>query len=98
MSYWIFQGNPKQFDVDTYLQKSEKVTWSIRQKQYSEKTSIGDQVFIWRSDGGKKNSGGVIALCEIISEPYTNQEDELEVELKVKEYRLTPEKGILMLD
>jgi 5-methylcytosine-specific restriction enzyme B len=96
MAYWIFQGNPKQFDVDTYLQKGEKVTWSIRQKQYTEETSIGDQVFIWRSDGGKKNSGGVIALCEIISEPYPNQEDELEVELKVKEYRLTPEDGMLL--
>ncbi|WP_369425936.1 hypothetical protein [Cytobacillus pseudoceanisediminis] len=27
-------------------------------------------MFIWRSDGGEKNSGGIIALCEIINEPY----------------------------
>lgn len=47
-----------------------------------------------RSDGRIKNSGGVIALCEIVSEPYENEED-FKVDLKVLECRLTAEEQML---
>ncbi|MDM5360412.1 AAA family ATPase [Peribacillus sp. ACCC06369] len=94
MGKWIFQGNPKHFDLDTYFLENEVINWSIRQKQYLDEIQQKDQVFIWRSDGRIKNSGGVIALCEIVSEPYENEED-FKVDLKVLECRLTAEEQML---
>lgn len=54
MNTWIFQGNPKHFDMDTYLTENEHITWSVRQKYLADQMQVGDIVFIWRSDGGKK--------------------------------------------
>lgn len=95
MNYWIFQGNPKHFDVDTYLVENNEVTWGVRQKQFVDDIKIGDKVFIWRADGGKKNSGGVIASSEVISEPYEGEEN-YEVDLEIKDYRLSKDAGMLM--
>lgn len=44
MGNWIFQGNPKQFDVDTYIEKNEIVNWNIRQKQFLDEVQVGDKV------------------------------------------------------
>ncbi|KAA9022936.1 AAA family ATPase [Niallia endozanthoxylica] len=95
MNYWIFQGNPKQFDVNTYVEENKELTWGVRQKQYIDDIKMGDKVFLWRADGGKKNSGGVIALSEVISEPYEGDEH-YEVKLVIKAYRLTKDDGMLM--
>ncbi|ETI69449.1 AAA family ATPase [Neobacillus vireti] len=95
MGKWIFQGNPKQFDVNTYVQENEVVEWSIRQKQFVDEISKDDNIFIWRSDGGNKNTGGIIALCEAVSDPIKEEED-YKVKLKILERRLTVEKGMLL--
>ncbi|MEH7495787.1 AAA family ATPase [Neobacillus niacini] len=94
MGKWIFQGNPKQFDVDTYILENEVVEWSIRQKQYVDEINKGDRVFIWRSDGGNKNTGGIIALCEAATAPV-KEEEFYEVSLRILERRLTAEEGML---
>ncbi|MER2172563.1 MAG: EVE domain-containing protein [Psychrobacillus psychrodurans] len=54
MNTWIFQGNPKKFNVDDYLLDNREIWWSIRQKHIVDKIKIGDEVFIWRSDGTEK--------------------------------------------
>ncbi|WP_332699325.1 AAA family ATPase [Halalkalibacter lacteus] len=107
MSYWIFQGNPKRFtidkdkypdlhDIDSYVEKGKVIDWSVRQKHHVKDIQIGDQVFIWRSDGEEKNSGGVIALTEVVTEPILKDNDVPAVELKVKESRLTAAEGMLL--
>jgi 5-methylcytosine-specific restriction enzyme B len=95
MSYWIFQGNPKQFPIDDYLRKNTTINWSIRQKHYIDEIKIGDKVFIWRSDGGKKNTGGIVALSEVHSRPYP-QDDDIKVDLKILEFRLSADEGMLL--
>ena len=37
---------------------------------------LGDEVFIWRSDGGNKGSGGIVARTQVIGTPqeYTDEE------------------------
>lgn len=79
MKTWIFQGNPKKFNVDDYLVENKFIWWAIRQKYLEKDIKIGDQVFIWRSDGDKRFSGGVVARCEVTSLPqqFTNNEHEL---------------------
>lgn len=70
MSHWIFQGNPQRFtidnekyphlhDINNYVKEGKVIDWNIRQKHHVQDVRIGDQVFIWRSDGEEKNSGGI---------------------------------------
>lgn len=77
MSTWIFQGNPKKFNVNDYLQENELIWWSIRQEHLADKIAKGDEVFIWRSDGGVSGSGGIVARTITLSTPkeYMNDEE-----------------------
>ncbi|MBU3130459.1 AAA family ATPase [Clostridium tagluense] len=96
MSIWIFQGNPKYFDVDKYLIEKKIVTWSLKAKKHQEEIKIGDKVFIWRSDGKEKESGGIVALCEVATSPYVEKEENTTVvDLKVIEYKLDLESNML---
>ncbi|WP_117170205.1 AAA family ATPase [Paraliobacillus sediminis] len=107
MTSWIFQGNPKRFsinndkypdihDIDNYVKKGKVIDWTIRQKHFVKDIQIGDEVLIWRSDGEEKNSGGVIALTEIVNGPYETDGENMAVELKVKACRLTESEGMLL--
>jgi len=103
MNTWIFQGNPTKFNVDEYLLDNDYIWWSIRQEHLAKHIQLNDEVFIWRSDGGNKGSGGIIARTQITSLPqdYTNDDESAEywyedvsgdrylaVELKVLEVEL----------
>ncbi|MDQ0087608.1 hypothetical protein J2T12_001002 [Paenibacillus anaericanus] len=101
MATWIFQGNPTDFDVDNYIRDNEVILWSLRQKHYSNQINIGDVVYLWRSDGGRKGTGGIIAKCVVIIEPkqlnddaqkywisITEDTSEIRITLKVLEFRL----------
>ena len=79
-----------------------------RQKYYLNKISPGDEVFIWRSDGSKKYSGGIIAKGVIISEPSIIHDDQeviklwkvypgegYRVQIFIEDLRLSLSKGML---
>lgn len=93
---WIFQGNPKVFDVDTYLKENEVITWSIRQKRFVERIKDNDDVFIWRSNG--ITPGGIVAYGKVIKKPYLEEENSWVVDIEVDEYRLTEDDGMLLRD
>ncbi|QGQ94157.1 EVE domain-containing protein [Paenibacillus psychroresistens] len=96
MSNWIFQGNPKHFDIDTYLHENVLLQWDVRQKHFKDEMQINDPVFIWRSDGDQKNSGGVIGLSHIAGLPQYDEERECwTVQLRLQEQRISPELGML---
>ncbi len=61
--YWIFQGNPEHFDIDTYFKSRNEITWTVRQSK--NQISEGDRVLFWRSG----TSGGVIAQGVVTSTP-----------------------------
>ncbi|WP_404469624.1 AAA family ATPase [Sutcliffiella horikoshii] len=107
MTFWIFQGNPQRFtidnekyphlhDINDYVRKGNVIDWSIRQKHFSNDIKIGDKVFIWRSDGEEKNSGGIVALTEVVTEPYVVEDNYPSVELVVLDCRITEEEGMLL--
>jgi hypothetical protein len=79
MASWIFQGNPKRFKVNEYLRKNKTIIWSINQKRFEDEISIGDEVYIWRSDGREPKSGGIVAKGEIISTPKVMKDDKPEL-------------------
>ncbi|WP_100398860.1 AAA family ATPase [Bacillus sp. FJAT-44742] len=106
MGHWIFQGNSERFtidkdkfpdlhDIDQYVEEGRIIDWSVRQRHFQKDIQIGDHVFIWRPDGEEKNTGGIIALSEVLTEPFGKEDGVPVVELKVLEYRLTEEEGML---
>ena len=66
MRTWIFQGNPDEFDLDGYLATSPiQFSWLVT--RYGNEISVGDRVYIWRTQGKQKASAGVIAEAEVIA-------------------------------
>lgn len=79
MGTWIFQGNPKRFDIDTYLRQQSIVLWTVGNSPLQNSIQIDDDVFIWRSDGGRLGSGGLIAKGKILDTPKYIQDDAREL-------------------
>lgn len=105
MAYWIFQGNPESFtvdenkypeikDINRYV-RLDYIDWNIRQKQFVKEIKKEDLVFIWRANGKEPKSGGIIALAEVVSEPFT-EEDIAKVNLKVIDSRTNENEGMLL--
>jgi hypothetical protein len=66
MRTWIFQGNPDDFDLDSYLATAPaEFPWLVT--RYSNEIMIGDRVYIWRTQGKQKAVAGVIAEGEVIA-------------------------------
>lgn len=105
---WIFQGNPKRFDIDDYLSRYSFIYWSTPTNQ--REIVIGDRAFIWRSG----EISGLIAVGTIRELPvprydvkttealgddlWVSQKDEpseIKVGIEVEEIKLTLEEGML---
>jgi predicted HNH restriction endonuclease len=66
MRSWIFQANPKSFDVDRFLAEGFKAfTWLVT--KHANQIRVGDRVYIWRASAGEKDKAGVIAEATVIS-------------------------------
>jgi hypothetical protein len=72
IDYWVFQGNPKEFDIIKALEDNALKTWRV--KAHKDKIKKGDKVILW---AGGKNSG-VYALATVDSEVSIMPEPEIE--------------------
>ena len=71
--YWVFQGNPKEYDVVAALKDNELKTWSIRRHKGSIKK--GDKVILWLVG----SNSGCYALCTVASDVYLGFDDKREI-------------------
>jgi hypothetical protein len=92
--------------VDEYLKRQNEIVWEVNQEQFKDIISIGDEVYIWRSDGKVHGSGGIVAKGTITT-PVQEMEDDaldlwsdrpanpvgLRVGIHVSEVRLTEAMG-----
>ena len=60
---WIFQANPKVFDIDRALSEEPELNWVVR--QYRKAVRKGDRIYLWRAGG----EAGVIATATVLSDP-----------------------------
>jgi 5-methylcytosine-specific restriction protein A len=109
MTTWIFQGNPKRWMIDEGLRSAKEITWTVNQAHFADEIRVEDEVFIWRSDGGRPGTGGIVALSKVIERPRFMEEDSpralwvddsigrsgLRARLTLLEVRLTPQAGML---
>jgi predicted RNA-binding protein with PUA-like domain len=61
--YWIFQANPKYYDIDSALKQLSEQTWLA--PQFHKQIQVGDTAYIWRSG----QSAGIIAVSSVLSRP-----------------------------
>jgi len=69
-NYWIFQGNPKIYNVVGSLNDNVLTTWSV--KAHEDKIKIGDKIILWVT--GKEQ--GCYALGEVTSDVYEGLDEE----------------------
>ncbi|MBX3373904.1 MAG: EVE domain-containing protein [Phycisphaeraceae bacterium] len=61
---WVFQGNPKAFDIDDYLSRyPELIYW--RTPRYASEIAIGDRAFLWRAG----SEAGAVAIGVVVERP-----------------------------
>ncbi|PYE55302.1 EVE domain-containing protein [Deinococcus yavapaiensis] len=70
VKHWIFQANPKYFDLASHVQtmKLEDVSeWAVY--QYASEMSPGDKIALWQSG----RQGGIYAFGELIGLPHRKE-------------------------
>jgi hypothetical protein len=74
MATWIFQGNPAVFDLEGYLRAvTEEITWRV--VRYADDIVIGDDVFLWKSQGADREAAGIVAKCTVVERPKLQLDD-----------------------
>ncbi|HWR28407.1 MAG TPA: AAA family ATPase, partial [Negativicutes bacterium] len=66
---WIFQGNPKYYDVVGAIGNLETITWGV--KQYPKQIKKDDKAYIWLSGP----NGGIVAAGTILCNPESKNND-----------------------
>ena len=61
--YWIFQANPKYYDIESALKQLSEQTWLVPQSH--KQVQVGDIVYIWRSG----QNAGIIAVASVLTKP-----------------------------
>jgi hypothetical protein len=69
---WIFQANPRYFDLRRALGQLKEMTWSAN--QYVDTIKTGDTVFLWES--GSK--AGILAVASVTSDPKAMRQPDYE--------------------
>ena len=68
-SAWIFQGNPKYYDVVGAVETLDKITWAVN--QYPKQIKKDDKAYIWVSG----SDSGIIASGTIMCDPEMRNPD-----------------------
>lgn len=80
-NYWIFQANPKYYDLKSAVSELKELSFSI--SSHKEEMRVGDTVFLWISG----LNAGIIALAMLKTEPELMSASERE-----SKFDITPEK------
>jgi hypothetical protein len=65
---WIFQGNPKVFDIEDYVARyPELIYWRV--PRYQSEIGVGDTAYIWRAGP----ESGVIASGRVVEAPIDGE-------------------------
>jgi MoxR-like ATPase len=71
---WLFQSNPKYYDLDRALRELPAIEWTVRGHVPS--VHAGDRAYIWRAGP----QAGVVAVGTVLTEPEESSPDPAEVE------------------
>jgi putative restriction endonuclease len=86
-SGWIFQGNPKRFDIDRYLRGHDFIYWGT--PRHRDEFRIGDPCFIWRAGV----EGGLVAVGRVAELPVPKSQVARPESLGLELYADTTDSG-----
>jgi hypothetical protein len=109
MPTWLFQGSPKDFPAfDDYLRNYAEISWHVRQKRAAEEMYPDDEVYIWRLDGNRPGTSGIVAHGILTTEARAIPDEGKKswvshqpgptvpsVDITLDDVRLIPEEGCL---
>ncbi|MGV8944871.1 MAG: AAA family ATPase [Lutibacter sp.] len=90
VNYWIFQGNPKIYNVVDAINDNALKSWTV--KTHKDKIKKGDKIVFWLTG----DISGCYALGETTSEVYEGADDE--AELKYYYIDIDPNEKSLRID
>jgi len=64
MRRWIFQANPKHYEIVEALTALDEIRWRV--PQYTDEIRPGDEVVIWRSG----SESGIVGVGMVVSNPF----------------------------
>jgi len=70
---WIFQANPKNYDLPGALAELDELDWGTR--QHAHDIHIGDTVYLWEAG----DDAGILATALVLTEPANMLESEREL-------------------
>lgn len=73
-NYWIFQGNPKIYDITSALKNGHLNSWKVA--AHKDKIKPGDKIILWQTG----ENAGCYALAEVVSEigSFAEEPEELQ--------------------
>ncbi|TBV25684.1 hypothetical protein DMZ43_12165 [Meridianimaribacter sp. CL38] len=74
INYWVFQGNPKIYDLTAALKAQHVSSWKVA--AHKDNIKIGDKIILWQTG----EESGCYALAEVISNVERMEEDEFEIQ------------------
>ncbi len=77
-SSWIFQANPKYYDIDQAVINLERITWSVA--THKDRIAPGDEVFLWKSG----SEGGIIAEATVLASPAMMEDSENDLRFAIE--------------
>src|SRR3954468_10677558 len=60
---WIFQGNPKIYDITASIRALSETTWVVR--RHRQEIHVGDKVYLWQSGA----DAGILGTATVLTEP-----------------------------
>ena len=88
LRYWIFQGNPKYYNVIGALRDGVLKTWAVN--QHKKIIKAGDSVIIWVTG----ENSGCYGLATVMSEVQVSEEDSKEVSYRIKPTETGASEGV----
>ncbi|HOO64835.1 MAG TPA: EVE domain-containing protein, partial [Synergistaceae bacterium] len=87
-SAWIFQGNPKYYDVLGAVENLEELVWAVN--QYHKRIKKGDKAYIWISGP----EGGIVASGQILCNPELRKPNEKDSYLRGEPLKTEPYRAV----
>ena len=69
MAAWLLLGDSRDFDVTAYVKAQRDILWLVQDPHLVPDIRVGDQVYVWRSETGAPDAGGIIARGVVSGPP-----------------------------
>lgn len=89
---WIFQANPKYYDIDAALANLREMSWSVN--QYKQSINAGDAVFLWKSGP----EAGIVAAATVLTAPAVMEQDGLQFAVQADKFDKPGLRVLLRID